>query len=83
MSELLGVLNNVSLFIDSELDQLDTFTCKNVLFLQVNVSAEDPRNENNASHDSSKTQPNFTEVSINLHSAEPTRDTQDGCATSW
>ena len=45
-------------------------------------TAEDLKNENNASHDSTNSQPNFTEVSINSRSAEPTRDTENGCATS-
>ena len=35
-----------------------------------------------ASHGSKNSQSNFTDVSINSHSAEPTVDTENGCA-SW
>ena len=52
------------------------------LFLQVNASAEDSKNNNNASHDLTDSQLNFTEVSTNSHSAEPTSDTENGFATS-
>ena len=48
----------------------------------MNASAEDLENENNATHDSTNSRPNITEVSINSHSAEPTGDTENGCATS-
>ena len=48
------------------------------LSLQVNASAEDSKNETNASHDSTSSQPNFTEVSITSRSAEPTGDTENG-----
>ena len=50
--------------------------------LQVNASVEDPSNKNTASHDSTNSQPNFTEVSLNWCSAELTSDTENECATS-
>ena len=67
MSELLVEMAHVSLSSDSEHDHF--------LSLQVNASAKDPKNENNASHDSTNSQPNFTEVSINSRFKEPTGDT--------
>ena len=48
----------------------------------MHVSAEDPKNENNGSHDSTNSQLNFTEVSTNWRSAEPAGDTEIGFATS-
>ena len=48
----------------------------------MNASAEDSKNENNASHDSTNSQPNFTEVSIYSRSVETTGDTENGCGTS-
>ena len=48
----------------------------------MNASTVDLKNDNNGSHDSMNSQPNFTEVSINLRSAEPTGDSENGCATS-
>ena len=77
MSEMLVVLTNVSLSSHSEHDH-----ALHVSSLQVNTSAEDPKHEKNASHDSTNSKPNFTEVSVNSRSAEPTGDTEIGCATS-
>ena len=55
--------------------------CTFCLWKWMNASAEDPKNENNASHDSTNSQPKFTETSINSRSAARTRDTENGCAT--
>ena len=48
----------------------------------MNASAEDRKKENNASRESTNSQPNSTEVSKNSDSAEPTGDTENVCATS-
>ena len=77
MPELLDVLTNVSLSSDSENDHT-----LHVLSLRENASSEDPKNEKNASHDSTNSQLNFTEVSITSRSVEPAGDTENGCATS-
>ena len=48
----------------------------------MNASAEEPKNENNASDDSTNIQPNFTEISMNSRSAETTGYTENRCAIS-
>ena len=50
-------------------------------YMQVKASAEDPKNENNASHESPNSQPNLTVVSSNSPS-ELTGDTEIVFATS-
>ena len=46
------------------------------------TDVEDAKDNNNASHDLTDSQLNFTEVSTNSRSAEPTRDSANGFATS-
>ena len=70
-------LANVSLSSDSQHDHT-----LHDLFLQVNAFAEDAKDNNNASHDLTDSQLNFTEVSKNSCSAEPTKDSANGFATS-
>ena len=77
MRELLDVLTYVSLSSDSEHDH-----APHALSFQANASAEDTKNENKASHDSTNNHPNYTEVFINSRSLEPKRDTENGGATS-
>ena len=60
MPRLPDRLTNVSLSSDREHDH-----ALHELSLQVNESAEDSENENNASHDWTNSQLNFTEVSVN------------------
>ena len=77
MPELPVGLTRRSLSSDSEYDH-----ALHGLSLQVNAIAEDWKNDNKTSHDSTNSQHNFTEVSMNSRSVEPTGDTDNRCATS-
>ena len=53
-----------------------------ILFSAIECICGRSKNENNASHDSTNNQLNFTVVSTNSRSAESTGDTENGCAAS-